>query len=417
MHLSVISRKRLQRNKLAVIQALMYVMLCFATIRLMNAKDSRSRDIQHVPSTDYYVAPNGNDRWNGSASRPWGTLQHAAEKAIPGAAIHLASGNYSGALVTSRSGMPLARIRFISDTQWGAVIRSIGTRAAWINDGDFVDIVGFDISGDGAIGILNRGSNVRIIGNNVHHIPALGCDGNGGAGILNGNYSASDDDVIGNLVHDIGEPKKSCARVHGIYHSNLRGRILNNISYNNEGYGIHLWHAAADVTIANNLVFNNRHGGIVVGAGDAPFNGSPNNPADHVLVVNNIVVYNRNRYGIEELGVTGPNNSFINNLVYGNEFEDWKLQTGRKLGTISADPKFIAYREDGSGDYHLSSASPGIGKASRNGAPPFDIQGYVRPQRTAWDIGPYQSDAVEKRNWPPDACFPDCGLPPITTDR
>ncbi|HXY03601.1 MAG TPA: right-handed parallel beta-helix repeat-containing protein [Terriglobales bacterium] len=313
--------------------------------------------------------------------------------------------------------MPFARVRFVSERQWSAVVRSSGSRVTWTNDGDFVDIVGFDISGDGAIGILNRGSNVRIIGNHVHHISAGGCDGNGGAGILNGNYSASDDDVIGNVVHDIGEPNKSCARVHGIYHSNMRGRILNNISYNNEGYGIHLWHGATEVTIANNLIFNNRHGGIVVGAGDAPFNGSPTNPADHVVVVNNIVVYNQNRYGIEELGVTGPNNTFVNNLVYRNQFADWKLQAGQQFGTIDADPKFIAYREDGSGDYHLSSNSPGIGKASRNGAPTFDIQGYIRPGHISWDIGPYQSGAVEKRNWPPDACFPDCGLPRTTTDR
>lgn len=411
MDVSVISRKQLFRNKLPAARALGLALLCFATLHMMNAEHFRSRSIQGTSSIDYYVAPRGNDGWDGSAQRPWATLQHAAEKATPGAAIHVASGNYSGALVTSRSGMPLARIRFISDKQWGAAISSSGSRATWVNDGDFVDIVGFDVSGDGAIGILNRGSNVRVIGNHVHDIPAAGCDGNGGAGILNGNYRASDDDVIGNVVHDIGEPKKSCARVHGIYHSNRRGRILNNISYNNEGYGIHLWHAATDVIIANNLIFNNRHGGMVVGAGDAPFSGLPQNPADHVLVVNNIVVYNHNRYGIEELGVTGPNNTFINNLVYENDFADWKLQTGRQLGTIAADPKFIAYRADGSGDYHLSSSSPGVGTASKNGAPPFDIQGYMRPQRTAWDIGPYQSGALTKRKWPPDTCFPDCGLP------
>jgi hypothetical protein len=411
------SRKRLLRKGLEAIRMLACALLCFATVIAMSAEILRARDLKRAHSIDYYVAPNGNDRWDGSVGKPWATLQHAAEKVTPGAVIHVASGNYAGPVSTSRSGVPLLRIRFVSEKQWGAAVHSISSRATWVNDGDFVDIVGFDISGDGAIGILNRGSNVRIIGNHVHHISGGGCDGNGGAGILNGNYAASDDDVIGNLVHDIGEPGKSCARVHGIYHSNLRGRILNNISYNNEGYGIHLWHAATDVTIADNLVFNNRHGGIVVGAGDAPFNSSRSHPADHVLVANNIVVYNRNRYGIEELGATGPANMFINNLVYGNQVTDWNLQAGRQLGTIAADPKFVAYREDGSGNYHLSSSSPGVGSASRNGTPSFDIEGYVRPADGAWDIGPYQSGAVQRHSWPPEECFPDCGLPPTTANR
>jgi parallel beta-helix repeat protein len=414
---AIISRKRLSRNKLRSVRCAALALWCFATVGAIAADHPRSGSSREGKLLQYYVAPRGNDRWEGSSARPWATLQHAAEKAVAGVVINVAPGEYRGPVTTSKSGVPFARIRFVSEKQWGAVVRSSGSHAAWTNDGDFVDIVGFDISGDAAIGIFNRASNVRIIGNHVHHISVGGCDGNGGAGILNGNYSASDDDVINNVVHDIGEPNKSCARVHGIYHSNVRGRILNNISYNNEGYGIHLWHAANEVTIANNLVFNNRHGGIVVGAGDAPFQSSPMHPADRVLVVNNIVVYNQNRYGIEELGVTGPNNTYVNNLVYGNQFADWKLQAGRQLGTIAADPHFIAYRPDGSGDYHLSSVSPGIGKASINAAPFFDIEGYVRPQHGTWDVGPYQSGAIEKHDWPPESCLPDCDLEPLASKR
>ena len=383
-------------------------MLCFATIPSLVAHDSRVAPKETV--TQYFVAPSGDDNADGSRTRPWAGLQHAGQKARPGSVIHVAPGTYYGAITTSVSGNPVARIRFLSDTKWGARIRSIGVRATWINDGDFVDIVGFDISGDGAIGLLNRGSNVRIIANHVHHVPATGCDGNGGAGILNGNYSAVDNDIIGNVVDDIGEPNKSCARVQGIYHSNLRGRILNNISYGNEGYGIHLWHAAAEVIIANNLVFNNRHGGIVIGAGDAPYHGSELHPADRVLVVNNVVVYNQNRYGVEELGVTGPGNTYLNNVVYGNLFANWKLQTGRQVGTINADPHFLAYREDGSGDYHLSNGSPAIGGASSMGAPLFDIDGVARPTGVPCDIGPYQSGTGNQPKWPPDSCFPDCVL-------
>jgi len=44
------------------------------------------------------------------------------------------------------------------------------------------------------------------------------------AGIDNANYEASDDDVTGNLVHNIGATLTvKCGTVQGIYHSNLRG--------------------------------------------------------------------------------------------------------------------------------------------------------------------------------------------------
>lgn len=380
--------------------------LCFATIMLFAAGSVQAL-YSSTSLTEYFVASGGSDHADGSRKHPWASLRQAAEKATPGSVIRVMPGAYLGAVTTSMSGTPVARIRFLSEIKWGARIRSVGSRITWTNDGDFVDIVGFDISGDGAIGLLNRGSNVRIIANNVHDVPATGCDGNGGAGILNGNYSAVDDDIINNVVHNIGEAGKNCARVHGIYHSNLRGRILNNMSFANEGYGIHLWHAASDVTIANNLVFNNRHGGILVGAGDAPYHSSPLHPADRILVVNNIVIYNQNRYGIEELGVTGSGNIYLNNVVYANQVANWRLQTGQQFGTIAEDPHFLGYREDGSGDYRLSTLSACVGKASPNGLPAFDIEGRFRPPAT-YDIGPYQSGTSGAPKWPPDACFPDC---------
>jgi hypothetical protein len=249
---------------------------------------------------------------------------------------------------------------------------------------------------------------VLILSNHVHHIPAPGCTGDGGAGILNANYASIDNDIVGNFVHDIGEPQGSCPRVHGIYHSTLRGHILNNITCCNQGYGIHLWHAASEVTIAHNLVFNNRFGGILIGAGDAPYQGDPAHPADRILVANNIVIYNQNRYGIEEMGVTGHYNRYWNNLVYRNYAADWKLQTGTQSGTIPRDPQFLDYRPDGSGDYRLSPGSPAVGAGASWGMPAFDIDGLPRGQKGLWDVGPYQSGAAGTTAWPPPVCQPEC---------
>jgi parallel beta-helix repeat protein len=382
------------------------LVLCFATTFAEKVPQSGADS-----GFNCYVAVNGDDHNDGSRRHPWATIQHASEQVKPGYVVHVQPGTYKGPVSTSISGAPVARIRFVSEVKWGAVIRSTGAPATWTNDADFIDIVGFDVSGDGYLGIFNRGSNVRIIANQVHDVAAGGCTGNGGAGILNGKYSATDNDVIGNVVHNIGERNKSCPRVHGIYHSNSRGRIVNNITYGNEGYGIHLWHAATDVTIANNLVFNNRHGGILVGAGDAPYQGDRSHPADHVLVVNNIVIYNQNRYGIEELGVVGRSNQYVNNLVYQNHDADWKLLAGQQSGTISEDPHFLDYRADGAGDYRLSSISPASGRGTSLGAPSFDIDGRPRVPGSC-DIGPYQSATSKSQPWPPEPCFPDCALRP-----
>jgi parallel beta-helix repeat protein len=348
-----------------------------------------------------YVAPQGSDSHVGSATQPWATLQQAARMAAPGMTIHVAPGAYDGAVSTTVSGTPIAPIRFIAETKWGAMLRTGSASAAWTNRGDYVDIVGFDITGNGRIGILNWGSHVRIIANRVHDIPARGCTGDGGAGILNANYSGSDNEINANIVHDIGDGPVPCPRVHGIYQSSVRGRITNNISYRNQGYGIHLWHAASDVIIANNLVFNNRFGGILVGAGDSPYNEDPAHPADHITVINNVVVNNLNRYGIEELGITGPHNQYVHNLVFGNRFKDWKLQTGSQTDNLAKDPQFVRYDANGNGDYHLRAGSPAIATGLCLGAPALDIDGNPRPRNQGCDLGPYQAGTTVARKWPP----------------
>ena len=371
------------------------VLLCFFCASPQAVSKS---DRSHTGTEwERYVSPSGNDRNDGSRAHPWATIGAASARVKPGTTVHVAAGTY-GTVVTPNSGTPGARIRYISDVKWGARIRSVGSYSAWTNNGDYVDIIGFDVSGTGNLGIVNWGSGVRIVANHVHNVLAPGCPQAGGAGIVNANYTARDNEIIGNVVHDIGDLTKLCARVHGIYHSNVHGRVVNNISYRNEGFGIHLWHAASDVTIANNLVFNNYYGGILIGAGDAPYHDDPSHPADNILVINNIVVFNLNRFGMEEMGLTARIR-YVSNLVYKNQSADWRLKTGRQMGTISADPKFVNYSPEGYGDYHLRPGSPAIAAGSNVDAPRFDIDGAER--RQVIDLGPYQFDAASNSRWPP----------------
>jgi hypothetical protein len=342
-------------------------------------------------AADLYVAPEGDDANPGTMAEPFKTIVKAAEVATPGTTVRVAPGIYPEILETSASGTAEARIRYVSSVPWQAKIRTNGPddHWSWSNFGSYVDIEGFDVSGNGVGGIGNLGSHVEISGNHVHDIPALGCPGDGGAGIETGEYTAVNSSITGTLVHDIGEFPNPCARVHGIYHSHKGGRIVNNIVYRTAGWGIHLWHAPSHLTIANNLVFNNANGGIVVGAGDSPNYGDPSKPADEILVLNNIVYDNR-EVGIEESGMTGLNNIYANNLVFGNE-QDWELNNDLSpSGTIAAPPGFVRYDPDGQGDYQLMAGSPAIDRGTPMDAPLVDYNLAPRPQGRGIDIGPFE---------------------------
>ena len=339
-----------------------------------------------------YVSPSGSDSNDGSSAHPFATINKAANTATPGMTVHVAPGSYQ-AVTTSKSGTASQRIRYISDVQWGAKVMGTScSEAAWMQDGSYVDLVGFDISGGSRLGVENNGSNVKILGNYVHNI-AGSCSSSGGAGIDNSNYSASNDDIIGNIVGNIGPSPGSCNTVQGIYLSNSGGITANNIVFAVSAWGIQMWHAATNATIVNNTVFA-CYGGITVGAGDSPGGVT----SDNTLVANNIV-YKNTGYGIYEYGATGTHNRYINNLVTGNPTEI-SLQNGLSAtGTVTADPQFVNYQANGTGDYHLKSTSPAVNAGTSTSAPVQDFSGGTRPVGGAWDIGAYEYGATAA-TWP-----------------
>ena len=384
------------RNPNAVLYGISTAIL--SSIFLLNIGAHGSESAAHHGSAggrNYYVSPNGSDRNAGSVKRPWATIDYAAMWLLPGDTVHVRPGVYSGRIATAASGVADARITYISEQKWEAhIIGDVVDRSAWDNRGNYVDIIGFDVSGIGRTGLYNDGSHVRFIANHVHDIagPTSALCDNGGAGIFHGNYSGSDNDTIGNRVHDIGWTNASqCAtsgsQVHGIYHANLGGHILNNLVYHNRAYGIHLWHAASDVVISGNTVFNNGSSGLVVGAGDKP----KGNRADNCLVSNNILAYN-SRYGFVESGNTGTHNRYLKNLTYENKLGPLQLQNGNVADTITADPQFVNYTGDSRGDYRLKPGSPAIRSGTTEGAPVDDIEDRSR-SGSGIDIGAYQSAA------------------------
>jgi hypothetical protein len=329
-----------------------------------------------------YVATNGSDSNTGTQAKPYKTITKAAAAAKAGTTVHVAAGTYSGNVTTKTSGTASARIRFVSDTKWGAKIIGSGSEAMWTNNGNYVDISGFDITGPGRLGVLNYASNTLISNNHIHNLTMSGgCTGSGGAGAVNATYTASNGDMIGNVVHDIGKPG-ACNGVQGLYSSNKGGKIMNNVVYRVSAFGIHLWHAATDVTIANNTVFANgttgMGGGIVIGVGDSPGGVQLKN----TKVFNNIVV-NNPRGGIQQYCYSGQScigsgNTVQNNLVSGSATLVG-MKVGSATGTIGGDAKFVSYNP------------PAVNKGLAASAPTTDILGVARPKGGAVDIGAYES--------------------------
>ncbi|MET0856099.1 MAG: DUF1565 domain-containing protein [Telluria sp.] len=178
-----------------------------------------------------YVSTAGLDTNTGTLAKPFRTITRAAKAAKPSTTIHVAAGTYRENVSTTLHGTATARIRYVSDTKWGAKVIGSGTEGMWTNKGNYTDITGFDISGPGRLGILNYASNTLVSNNHIHNLTISGgCTGSGGAGVVNANYSGSNGDIIGNVVHDIGVPGK-CNGVQGIYSSNYGGKIYNNIVY------------------------------------------------------------------------------------------------------------------------------------------------------------------------------------------
>jgi hypothetical protein len=342
-----------------------------------------------------YVSPSGNDHNDGSVAHPFATIQKAADVVKPGTTVYVLPGTYNEDVVVKRDGTTDARIAFISQKKWEAKIKTTNDDVPWTTKADYIDIVGFDISSDGARdGVMNLGSFTRTIGNRIHSIPGK-CDSIGGSGVTDGNYQAHDNDIIGNVVFDIGSTyPRLCQYVHAIYHTNARGHIVNNIAYNNAGIGINLWHAATDSIVSNNLVFDNKEHGISVGTvSDNADSGKGGN----FIVTNNISI-NNGLLGIRERRGINSHNQFLNNIVYGNgdaafgdETYKWPSADGtRDIGTVSKDVMFVRFKADGTGDYHLQAGSPAIDAGTNIGAPTTDVDGKPRPEGKGYDIGPFE---------------------------
>jgi hypothetical protein len=379
---------------------------------------------------DYYVSVSGNDLGNGSRKHPWKTISHAARHVRPGATVHVASGTYYGDVVTTATGTRNARVRFVSDQQWAAKIVGDGTSVGtWVNGdihstgtpttGNYVDIVGFEITGNqnSTAGITNYASSVHIFNNKVHNVGIASCrTSRGVSGIVAGaNYDASDEwvdnNVVYNLPTDMVNVPLGCTDVVGIYFANARGHAYNNLVYDVAEDGMQTNHYANGVVFANNTVFHNGYGPLATGTvchGDGIEMSDSEAILDYSTIINNIAYDNCN-YGIRDYRSTGSHNLYANNLLFRNGsgkdevFFQCNPACNRKAEhTLKLDPQFVSYQPDGSGNYRLRAGSPAIDQGTTKCAsgpegscvPADDADAGQRPANNMWDIGAYEFGAA-----------------------
>lgn len=355
---------------------------------------------------DYYVSTTGsNAKGNGSMAHPWATIAFASAHVRPGATIHVAAGTYTGSFTTRNSGTPSAYITYEADSAdfshpvrcarvtadhgpLSDCVRLIGIRGGtWSNLGNFVTIQGFDVSGPniglGRVGIGTYGKATRIIGNSVHDIENFSCGPMGNAGI---GPDGADGVVDGNFVYRIGQAL--CHFTQGIYpNGDSTGTtvIENNVVFEVSSFGIQSWGNTGSDIIVNNTVFNTGDGCIVLGT-DTRGQTNANN-----YVANNICYATRR--GVVESGyassATGKNNIYRNNL-FDHVGTIYKLQNGLKaIDTVDAEPLFIRYTGNRTGDYHLQPKSPAVCSGTNHNAPASDFDGVSRPRGQCWSVGAY----------------------------
>lgn len=353
--------------------------------------------VAFVAGGHYYVSPSGSDANPCSAAAPCFTMVRVSQLLTPGDTAHFASGSYSWGTSerVSASGTASARVTYISDSTWGAKVTG-SCRVIW-NSGDYVDIVGFDVTGPPHCvnAITQDGNYGRIIGNRVHDLTGVdGTLGGGFAGIVVDccNYDREGNEVIGNVVDNIG-PWGLTNTIHGIYASGPKGVIYNNIVTRAAAACIDAWHGATNMIISHNTVANCGEYGIEIGA-------DPLLTVNQNSTVNNNIVVNVAGRGFHETNSSGG--IFYNNIVYNNS-PNFDLCCGTESGAIvltdaQFNGLFVNYTGDMNGDYHLQANALAINRGTTACAPlgaspcvpPADFDGIFRPQGTAYDIGAYE---------------------------
>ncbi len=353
----------------------------------------------YTSANTYYVSATGSDSNSGTASSPWQSLSHAASATPACALILINSGTWTSTVNLSGSGTSTCHKAFVSQSYAGAAFAFTGSNGngngIFSLSGNYVDIVGLDISGNSCTGIMPSGTYNNLVYNRVHDVApnasgqASGYCGNGtgGGGIQfpgTGPSSGQHSNVLNNVIWNIGY--SGDVWTHGIYIVSQYHTLQNNIIYNVSGGCIQAYHYPSNDVITNNVLVKCNWGYIV---------GAQSGYAASNMIFNNNVLAGNVSNDIQECGASycgvamGSGNTYSNNDTSSTSAGN-HLEGGTLVNNITASPSFVDEASPASGgNFDVNSGSPLIGAGTSSNAPAADVLGVSR-QGTAVNIGAYQ---------------------------
>lgn len=271
----------------------------------------------------YYVASNGNNSNPGTISKPWKTIQKAANVATAGDTVYVRGGTYKEKVIVKNSGKSGTYITFSSYPGERAIINAQGIR--------------FDTYHEGGFTISNR-KYIQVIGFTIRNVGGTEVNGNvnGGFGVVcyqseycvvknNRTYNTYRSGIVSRSSNHVTIQKNNIELANNDGDREMISvsggsfiKVINNTVHNggsgiNGGEGININNGAHDVLVQGNHVYNVSRAGIYVDAYE--------NYTYNITIDGNIVRHNR-RSGIsieaEKNGGRLYNVFVTNNLVYHN---------------------------------------------------------------------------------------------------
>jgi len=394
----------------------------------------------------YYVATTGSDGNPGSLSRPWKTLQHAADRITAGDTIRVRGGNYAGANfeTSGTATRPIVLQAYTGETPVINANNPVTPDGINLEGASYMTVKGFTVNGrtragiravtcdhvtirdnrldrNGTWGIFTGFCDDLLIEHNVasrsvqqHGIyvsnsgdrPVIRRNfvwGNNQAGIhMNGDASEGGDGIISgalvemNTINGNGVAGASGINMDGVQDSLIR----NNLLYDNHASGISLYQIDGGGPSTGNSVLNNT----VIVASNGRWALNLQDGARDTTLANNIL-YNLHSFrGVLDIspdslpGLSSDYNSAMNRFTTNGgdtilTLAQWRQQTGLDAHTFVATPTQL-FVNASRNDYHLSASSPAVDHGATLADVTTDLAGIARPQGAYYDIGAYEFAAA-----------------------
>lgn len=336
-------------------------MLLVSTILLLAAAG-------RADAATYYVATDGKLENDGSAAKPWPSLEHALAKVGGGHTILLKPGVYRGPLQIARqyAGTEARPTVIQAEVKWQAVILGAEYHVIYTADRcDWVVIDGFEVMGGRYDGIKISGDHSVVRNCWVHNNKAMGI-------AMHGRKGGT---IERNLIEFNGDHVQFD---HGVYADGDGLTVRGNVVRHNASYGLHLYPSIKNSQVVNNLVYGQvRRRGIIVAC---PEGGGKNSIVNNTVVENQpLTIWNGNgevavnNILVAEGGEALPFSENTQNVLVDYNLCMPKSAHGGPHGLAEA-PGFV---DPVRGVFWLREGSPAIGKGSKQHAPPADFWGRV----------------------------------------